>query len=120
MREDPDIIFVGEIRDKETAESVLMLAESGHLVFSTLHTPSAALTVNRYISFFPPDIQESIADRLSEVLLGVQSQSLTKTKDKSTRIGIYEVMINNISIKNNIKERDIGQITSIMETASGE
>lgn len=118
LREDPDVIFVGEIRDRETAESVLMLAESGHLVFSTLHTQSAALTINRYISFFPPDIQASIADRLAEVLLGVQSQTLVKTKDKSTRIGVFEVMINNTSIRNNIKENDVGQINSIIETSS--
>ncbi|USN57678.1 MAG: PilT/PilU family type 4a pilus ATPase [Candidatus Peribacteria bacterium] len=118
LREDPDVIFVGEIRDRETAESVLMLAESGHLVFSTLHTQSAALTINRYISFFPPDIQTSIADRMSEVLLGVQSQTLVKTKDKSTRIGVFEVMINNTSIRNNIKENDVGQINSIIETSS--
>jgi twitching motility protein PilT len=57
MRQDPDIIFVGEIRDKETAEAVLNLAETGHLVFSTLHTNSASHTINRFISFFPPDIQ---------------------------------------------------------------
>jgi twitching motility protein PilT len=118
MREDPDIIFVGEIRDKDTAESVLMLAESGHLVFSTMHTPSAALTINRYISFFPPDIQDSVGDRLSEVLLGVQSQTLVKTKDKSTRVGIFEVMFNTTSVKNNIKDRDIGQINSIIETSA--
>jgi twitching motility protein PilT len=118
MREDPDIIFVGEIRDRETAEAVLMLAESGHLVFSTLHTPSAALTINRYVSFFPPDIQEAIGDRLAEALIGVQSQTLVKTQDQSTRIGVFEIMINNTSIKNNIKERDIGQINSIIETSA--
>jgi len=69
MREDPNIIFVGEIRDRETAESVLSLAETGHLVFSTLHTNSASNTVNRYISFFPPEIQESVSDRLAESLI---------------------------------------------------
>ena len=80
MREDPDIVFVGEIRDKETAESALSLAETGHLVFSTLHTNSAANTVNRLISFFPPEIQESVSDRLATSLLGVQSQMLVKSK----------------------------------------
>jgi twitching motility protein PilT len=69
MREDPDIIFVGEIRDSETAEAALNLAETGHLVFSTLHTNSAASTINRYISFFPPNIQDSIADRMAEALI---------------------------------------------------
>ena len=86
MREDPDIVFVGEIRDKETAESVLQLTESGHLVFSTLHTPSAALTINRFVSFFPPDIQDHVGDRLSEVLLGAQAQVLVKTKDQKERV----------------------------------
>jgi twitching motility protein PilT len=81
MREDPDIIFVGEIRDPETAEAAMNLAETGHLVFSTLHTRTAATTVNRLISLFPPDIQESVKDRLAQSLLGVQSQFLLQTKD---------------------------------------
>ena len=118
MREDPNIIFVGEIRDRETAESALSLAETGHLVFSTLHTWSAANTVNRYISFFPPEIQDSVADRLAESLIGVQSQALAKTRDGKSRVGIYEVMINTTSVKNNIKKREIEQIDSIIETSS--
>lgn len=118
MREDPNIIFVGEIRDRETAESVLSLAETGHLVFSTLHTNSAANTVNRYISFFPPEIQESVSDRLAESLIGIQSQFLVKTKDGKSRVGLFEVMINTTSIKNNIKKRAIDQIDSIIETSS--
>lgn len=64
MREDPNIVFVGEIRDSDTAEAALNLAETGHLVFSTLHTSSAATTINRYISLFPPEIQSGISDRL--------------------------------------------------------
>ncbi|HMS90679.1 MAG TPA: PilT/PilU family type 4a pilus ATPase [Candidatus Absconditabacterales bacterium] len=118
MREDPNIIFVGEIRDRETAESALSLAETGHLVFSTLHTNSAANTVNRYISFFPPEIQGSVSDRLAESLIGIQSQFLVKTKDQKSRVGIFEVMINTISIKNNIKKRAIDQIDNIIETSS--
>lgn len=118
MREDPNIIFVGEIRDRETAESVLSLAETGHLVFSTLHTNSAANTVNRYISFFPPEIQESVSDRLAEALIGIQSQFLVKTKDGKSRVGLFEVMINTTSIKNNIKKRAVDQLDSIIETSS--
>lgn len=118
MREDPNIIFVGEIRDRETAESALSLAETGHLVFSTLHTNSAANTVNRYISFFPPEIQNSISDRLAESLIGIQSQFLIRTKDEKSRVGIFEVMINTTSVKNNIKKRAIDQIDSIIETSS--
>ena len=118
MREDPNVIFVGEIRDRETAESVLSLAETGHLVFSTLHTNSASNTVNRYISFFPPEIQDSISDRLAESLIGVQSQILVKTKDKKSRVGIFEVMINTTSVKNNIKKRAVDQLDNIIETSS--
>lgn len=118
MREDPNIIFVGEIRDRETAESVLSLAETGHLVFSTLHTGSAANTVNRLISFFPPEIQSSVADRLAESLIGVQSQVLVKTKDGASRVGIFEVMINTTSVRNNIKKKEIEQIDNIIETSS--
>lgn len=68
MREDPNIVFVGEIRDTDTAEAALNLAETGHLVFSTLHTSSAANTINRYLSLFPPEIQGNVSDRLSESL----------------------------------------------------
>lgn len=118
MREDPNVIFVGEIRDRETAESVLSLAETGHLVFSTLHTNSAANTVNRYISFFPPEIQDSVSDRLAESLIGIQSQILVKTKDQKSRVGVFEVMINTTSVKNNIKKRAVDQIDSIIETSS--
>jgi twitching motility protein PilT len=118
MREDPDIIFVWEIRDRETAESALALSETWHLVFSTLHTNSAANTVNRYISFFPPEIQDSISDRLASSLIWVQSQFLVKSKDWKSRVWIYEVMINTTSVKNNIKKREIEQIDNIIDTSS--
>ena len=117
MREDPDIIFVWEIRDRETAESALSLAETGHLVFSTLHTNSAANTVNRLISFFPPEIQESVCDRLATSLIGVQSQMLVKSK-MGSRVWIYELMLNTTSIRNNIKKREIEQLDNIIETSS--
>ncbi|MEI6425770.1 MAG: PilT/PilU family type 4a pilus ATPase [Candidatus Absconditabacteria bacterium] len=117
MREDPDIIFVGEIRDRETAESALSLAETGHLVFTTMHTNSCANTVNRYISFFPPEIQDSISDRLAESLVGIQSQALVKN-NLGGRIGVYELMINIPAIKNNIKKREIDQLHNIIETSS--
>ncbi len=119
MREDPDIVFVGEIRDRETAESVLRMAESWHLVFSTLHTPSAAFTINRFISFFPPDIQSSVCERLADILTWVQSQMLVKTADKSQRIGVFEIMFATAWIRNNIKKRDISQINSLIETSAG-
>ncbi len=118
MREDPDIIFVGEIRDRETAEAALSMAETGHLVFSTLHTSSAAMTVNRFISFFPPDIQESIGDRFSDALIGVQSQLLVKSAAGNSRIGLYELMINTTAIRNNIKKREIQQMDNIISTST--
>lgn len=116
MREDPDIVLVWEIRDKETAEAVLNLAETWHFVFSTLHTSSASGTVNRLISFFPPEIQDSIADRLSEILAWVQSQRLVKTADWKGRTWVYEIMINTAAVKNNIKKRQLPQIDNIIET----
>ncbi len=116
MREDPNVIFVGEIRDKETAESVLSLAETGHLVFSTLHTSSSSLTVNRFMSFFSPEIQDSVADRLSDALAGVMSQFLVKSADSKSRVGVFELMINTLATKNNISKRAISQIDNIIET----
>lgn len=117
MREDPNIILVWEIRDPATAEAAINLAETGHLVFSTLHTRSASNTVARLISFFPPDIQESIKDRLSSSLIGVQSQFLLQTQDNTRRIGLFEFMINNAAIRNNIRKDDGKQIDSIIETS---
>jgi len=116
MREDPDIVLVWEIRDKETAEAVLNLAETWHLVFSTLHTPSASWTINRFVWFFPPDIQHSIADRLAEILIWVQSQRLVKRKDWKWRVWVYEVMINTPAVRNNIKKMQLPQIDNIIET----
>lgn len=120
MREDPNIIFVGEIRDVDTAEAALNMAETGHLVFSTLHTSSASATVNRYISLFPPEIQDSVCDRLSDSLSGVLSQFLVKTGDGKSRAWLYELMINTTSIRNNIKKREIKQIDNIIETSSSQ
>lgn len=116
MREDPNVIFVWEIRDKETAESVLSLSETWHLVFSTLHTPSAAGTVNRFISFFPPEIQDSVASRLSDSLLAVLSQFLVKNSDGKSRVAIYELMLNSLAVRNNIVKRQILQIDNVIET----
>jgi len=118
MREDPDIILVWEIRDRATAEAALNLAETGHMVFSTLHTQSASWTVNRYISFFPPEIQDSIADRLADSLIGVMSQRLVKRKDGKWRVWVYELMINTPAVRNNIKRRQLQQIDNIIETGS--
>lgn len=117
MREDPDIIFVGEIRDPETAEAAMNLAETGHLVFSTLHTRTAATTVHRLISLFPPDIQDSVKDRLAQSLLGVQSQFLLQTKDGKGRVGLFEFMLNTTAVRNDIRKNAGRQIDAIIETS---
>lgn len=118
MREDPDIIFVGEIRDTETAEAVLNMAETGHLVFSTLHTGSASQTISRFLSFFTPEMQWSIAERLSDILVGSLSQVLVKNKSESTRVGIFELMLNTTAIKTNIKKREFDQISVVLNSPS--
>ncbi|GHV21649.1 twitching motility protein PilT [Clostridia bacterium] len=118
LREDPNIIFVGEIRNTETANAVLDLAETGHLVFSTLHTNSATATINRFLSFFPADMQAGVVDRLSDALAGVLSQSLVKRKDGMGRIAIFELLLNNNAVRNNLKKREIEQIQNIIETSS--
>ena len=118
MREDPDIIFVGEIRNTETAETVLSLAESGHLVFSTLHTSSASHSLSRFMSFFPTNMEQSIANRLSDSLIGIQSQMLVKRTDTNTRIWIFELLLNTVAIKNNLKKMDLGQVDSTIESSN--
>lgn len=117
MRQDPDIVFVWEIRDTETAESVLSLAETGHLVFSTLHTSSASHTINRFISFFEPGIQDSIRERFADALLWIQSQILVKTKDWNNRVALFEVLLNNTAIKNNLRNKNIDQVDNIIESS---
>ncbi len=95
---------------------MLSLSETGHLVFSTLHTPSASGTINRFISFFSPEIQESVASRIADSLLGVLSQFLVKNIDGKSRVGIYELMINTLAVKNNIIKKQIMQIDNVIET----
>ncbi|MDR0607357.1 MAG: PilT/PilU family type 4a pilus ATPase [Candidatus Peribacteria bacterium] len=118
LREDPDVIFVGEIRNTETANAVLDLAETGHLVFSTLHTNSATATINRFLSFFSADMQNGVVERLSDALAGVLSQTLVKRKDGIGRIAIFELLLNNNAVRNNLKKREIEQIQNIIETSS--
>lgn len=118
LRQDPNIIFVGEIRDTETAETVLSVAESWHLVFSTLHTSSAADTLSRFLSFFPANIQENITIRLANILLGIQSQMLVKMANSDSRIGIYELLLNTTAIKNNLKKWDLSQVDAVIESSN--
>lgn len=118
LREDPDVIMVWEIRNTETAEAVLNLAETWHLVFSTLHTSSATSSINRLLSFFPSDMQQWIIDRISDSLSWILSQTLVKRQDWQWRVGIFELLLNNIAVRNNFKKRALDQIPNIIETST--
>lgn len=116
LREDPDVILVGEMRDYETIQAVLTLAETGHLVFSTLHTIGAAKTIDRIVDVFPPHKQEQIRTQLSGVLNAVVTQQLVPTADGKGRVAAYEIMINTPAIANLIRENKGHQINSVIQT----
>lgn len=120
LREDPDVILVGEMRDLETIELALTAAETGHLVFGTLHTSSAAKTVDRIIDAFPSNQQAQIKTMLSESLKGVVAQQLLKRADKPGRIAALEVLFVNVAIANLIREGKTYQINSMIQTAKSE
>ena len=117
LREDPDVILVGEMRDLETVGLALTAAETGHLVFGTLHTSGAPSTINRIIDVFPPEQQAQIRAQISTSLKMVVTQRLLKTKDGQGRCGAFEVMKCTAPIQNLIRESKIHQIPSIMQTA---
>ena len=117
LREDPDVILVGEMRDLETVSLALTAAETGHLVFGTLHTSGAPNTINRIIDVFPPEQQAQIRAQISTSLKMVVTQRLLKTKDGQGRCGAFEVMKCTAPIQNLIRESKIHQIPSIMQTA---
>ena len=117
LREDPDVILVGEMRDLETVFLALTAAETGHLVFGTLHTSGAPNTINRIIDVFPPEQQAQIRAQISTSLKMVVTQRLLKTKDGQGRCGAFEVMKCTAPIQNLIREAKIHQIPSIMQTA---
>jgi len=116
LREDPDVILVGEMRDLETIRLALTAAETGHLVFGTLHTSSAAKTVDRIIDVFPAAEKEMVRAMLSESLRAVISQTLLKTKDGSGRVAAHEIMIGTPAIRNLIREAKIAQMYSAIQT----
>ncbi len=116
LREDPDVILVGEMRDKETIELGITAAETGHLVFGTLHTNSAPKTVDRIIDVFPADQQEQIRAMVAESLKGVISQVLLRKKDGSGRTAALEIMVGTSAISNLIRENKVFQIPSIIQT----
>jgi twitching motility protein PilT len=115
LRQDPDIVLVGEMRDLETIESALVVAETGHLVFSTLHTNSAVQTINRIIDVFPPHQQSQVRAQLSLVLEGVVSQQLIPRRDGRGRCLAAEVMVPNPAIRNLIREEKVHQLYSQMQ-----
>jgi twitching motility protein PilT len=116
LREDPDIILVGEMRDLETIRLAMTAAETGHLVFGTLHTSSAAKTVDRIIDVFPAAEKEMIRSMLSESLRAVISQTLCKTKDGAGRVAAHEIMIGTPAIRNLIREAKVAQMYSSIQT----
>ena len=119
LREDPDIILVGEMRDLETIRLAMTAAETGHLVFGTLHTSSAAKTVDRIIDVFPAAEKEMIRAMLSESLRSVISQTLCKTKDGTGRVAAHEIMIGTPAIRNLIRENKVAQMYSAIQTGGG-
>lgn len=116
LREDPDIIMVGELRDLETMELALEAAATGHLVFGTLHTQSATKTIDRIIDVFPANQQSKIRTTLSEALRAVVSQTLFKRQDKKGRVGAYEILVINNALSNLIREGKTFQMATFIQT----
>jgi twitching motility protein PilT len=116
LREDPDVILVGEMRDLETIRLALTAAETGHLVFGTLHTSSAAKTIDRVVDVFPAAEKEMVRSMLSESLRAVISQTLCKTKDEQGRVAAHEIMMGTPAIRNLIRENKIAQMYSAIQT----
>ncbi len=119
LREDPDVILVGEMRDLETIRLALTAAETGHLVFATLHTSSAAKTIDRIIDVFPAAEKDMVRSMLSESLRAVISQALLKRKDGSGRVAAHEIMIGTPAIRNLIREGKVAQMYSAIQTGQG-
>jgi twitching motility protein PilT len=118
LREDPDCILVGEMRDLETIRLALTAAETGHLVFGTLHTSSAAKTIDRVVDVFPAAEKDMVRAMLSESLQAVISQTLCKTKDGQGRVAAHEIMIGTPAIRNLIRENKIAQMYSSIQTGN--
>ena len=116
LREDPDVILVGEMRDLETIRLALSAAETGHLVFGTLHTSSAAKTIDRVVDVFPAAEKEMVRSMLSESLRAVISQTLCKTKNGEGRVAAHEFMIGTPAIRNLIRENKVAQMYSAIQT----
>ncbi len=120
LREDPDVILVGELRDLETVSLAMTAAETGHLVFGTLHTNSCPETIDRVIDSYPHEQQSQVRTMLSTALQAVITQSLLRRADTQGRVAAHEIMIVNPAIRNLIRENKLHQIPSIMQTSKGE
>ena len=116
LREDPDIILIGELRDLETIRLALSAAETGHLVFATLHTSSAAKTIDRIVDVFPATEKDMMRAMLSESLRAVISQTLCKTSDEQGRVAAHEIMLPTPAIRNLIRENKVAQMYSSIQT----
>nr|WP_226856474.1 type IV pilus twitching motility protein PilT [Acidithiobacillus caldus] len=120
LREDPDVILVGELRDLETMRLALTAAETGHVVFATLHTSSAPKTIDRIVDSFPGGEKDMVRAMLSESLRAVISQTLLKTADGKGRVAAHEIMIANPAIRNLIRENKIAQMYSVIQTGQNQ
>ena len=118
LREDPDVILIGEMRDLETIRLALTAAETGHLVFGTVHTSSAAKTIDRVVDVFPAEEKEMVRAMLSESLVAIISQTLLRRKDEGGRVAAHEIMIATPAIRNLIRENKIAQMYSTIQTGS--
>jgi twitching motility protein PilT len=116
LREDPDVILVGEMRDLETIRLAITAAETGHLVFGTLHTSSAAKTIDRIVDVFPAAEKEMVHTMVSESLVAVISQALCRRADGSGRVAAYEIMVGSPAIRNLIRENKVAQMYSAIQT----
>ncbi len=116
LRQDPDVVLVGEMRDLETISTAISAAETGHLVFATLHTPDAPQSIDRIIDVFPPNQQQQVRVQLAGVLLGVVSQRLLPTADGKGRVAAIEILVNTPAVANLIRSEKIHQIRTTMQT----
>ncbi len=120
LRQDPDVVLLGEMRDAESMEIALTMSETGHLTFSTLHTGEAAQTISRIVNAFPAHRQETVRMQLSTCLAGIISQQLIPLKNKSGRVAAREVLVVNRGVANLIRENKLEQITTAMQTGSSD
>ena len=117
LRQDPDVVLVGEMRDLETISTAITAAETGHLVFATLHTPDAPQSIDRMIDVFPPSQQQQVRVQLAGVLLGIVSQRLLQAADGHSRVAAIEILVNTPAVANLIRSEKIHQIRSTMQTS---